>query len=229
MADADKNLFNKIITGGETLWFAYDPEKKRQSSEWVGEIFPRPKKLKFRKSHFKIMLINFFDSQGIMHKEFTPQGKSINAEFCKGVMCRHLKRIQRVRPAAFCSQDFSCCTIMHLPTKLEVFANFWPQKCCNPLSPTPVLSKFISARLFSIPQVENDVTSTPFYGCCWDPSSRNWWIKEGPKRGIFGSFSETVRPCKSLYICHWTLFWIKESMCLRSLKKSVLKRLDRTV
>jgi hypothetical protein len=31
-------------------------------------------------------------------------------------------------------------------------------------------------------------------------------IKEGPKRGIFGSFSETVRPRKSLCICQWSLF-----------------------
>ena len=32
MADADKKLFNKIITGDETWCFAYDPEPKRQSS-----------------------------------------------------------------------------------------------------------------------------------------------------------------------------------------------------
>ena len=31
-------FFNKlIITGDETFCFAYDPETKRQSSEWVGE------------------------------------------------------------------------------------------------------------------------------------------------------------------------------------------------
>jgi len=34
-------------------------------------------------------------------------------------------------------------------------------------------------------------------------------ITEGPKRGIFGSFSETLQPRKSLYICQWRLFWIK--------------------
>ena len=49
---------------------------------------------------------NFFDSQGIVHKEFIPEGKTVNAEFYKGVMGRLLKRIQRVRPAAFCSQAF---------------------------------------------------------------------------------------------------------------------------
>jgi hypothetical protein len=47
MADADKNVFKKIITGDETWCFAYDPETKRQSSEWVGETSLRPKKLKF--------------------------------------------------------------------------------------------------------------------------------------------------------------------------------------
>ena len=36
------NIFlNKIIMGDETWCFAYDPETKRQSSEWVGETSPR--------------------------------------------------------------------------------------------------------------------------------------------------------------------------------------------
>jgi len=39
MADADKQFFffNKIVMGDETWCFAYDPETKRHSSEWVGE------------------------------------------------------------------------------------------------------------------------------------------------------------------------------------------------
>jgi len=48
----------------------------------------------------------FFDSQGVVHKEFVSEGKIVNAEFYKGVMDRLLKRIQRVLPAAFCSRDF---------------------------------------------------------------------------------------------------------------------------
>jgi hypothetical protein len=47
LADADKHSLNKIITGDETWCSAYDPETNRQSSEWVGETSPRPKKLKF--------------------------------------------------------------------------------------------------------------------------------------------------------------------------------------
>jgi hypothetical protein len=59
MADADKNYFNKIITGDETWCFAYDPETKQQSSDWVVETSPRPKRLKFQKSRIKMMLITF--------------------------------------------------------------------------------------------------------------------------------------------------------------------------
>ena len=106
MADADKKIFNKIITEDETWCFAYDPETKRQSSEWVGETSPRQKELKFQRSRIKTRLIIFFDSQTVVHKKFVPERKTVNAEFYKGVLDRLLKRIQRVRPAVFCSRDF---------------------------------------------------------------------------------------------------------------------------
>jgi hypothetical protein len=102
MADADKHFFNKIIMGDETWCFAYDPETKWQSSDWVVATSPWLKKLKFWSSRIKTT-ITFFDSQGIVHKEFVPEGQTINAEFYKGVMDRFLKCIQQVCPAAFCS------------------------------------------------------------------------------------------------------------------------------
>jgi hypothetical protein len=103
---SNTNFLNKIITGDETWCFAYDPETKRQSSEWVGKTFPRPKKLKFQRYRIKTMLIIFSESQCVVHKEFLPEGKTVNAEFYKQVMDRLLKRLHRVRPAAFCSRDF---------------------------------------------------------------------------------------------------------------------------
>ena len=44
---------------------------------------------------------------------------------------------------------------------LQVFANFWPTKMLQPFI-TPVLSRFISARLFTLPQVENEVKGLHF-------------------------------------------------------------------
>jgi histone-lysine N-methyltransferase SETMAR len=63
-------------------------------------------KLKIQMSCIKTMLINFFHSQGVVHKEFVPEGKTVKAELYKGVMDRLLKRIQRLRPAAFRPREF---------------------------------------------------------------------------------------------------------------------------
>jgi histone-lysine N-methyltransferase SETMAR len=59
IADANKNFVNNIITGDKTWCFVFDPETKRQSSEWVGETSPQPKKLKFQRPRIKTMLIIF--------------------------------------------------------------------------------------------------------------------------------------------------------------------------
>ena len=144
LGNADENFFNQIITGDETWCFAYDPATKRQSSEWIGEKSPRPKKLKFRRSHIKTILINFFESQGVLHKEFVPEGKTVNAEFYKGVMDGLLKRIQQLRPAAFCSRDFfllHCNVPAHTAAKcLPIFdpknvKTFYHPPYCPVLSP----------------------------------------------------------------------------------------------
>jgi len=83
------------------------PMTPKQSNRVLnGLVRPWPKKLKFQRSCIKTRLIIFFDSQGIVHKEFVPEGKTVNAEFCKGVMDCLPKHIQRVRPAMFCFQDF---------------------------------------------------------------------------------------------------------------------------
>ena len=50
--------------------------------------------------------IQIFYSQGVVHKEFVPEGKTVNVEYYKGVMGCLLKRIQRAHPAAICLRLF---------------------------------------------------------------------------------------------------------------------------
>jgi len=127
MADADKIFVNEIITRDEAWSFNY-AETKRQSSEWVGETSPLPKKLKFQRPRIKTMLIIIFDSQGVVHKEFIPEGKTVNAKFYKRLMDRLLKRNQRVGPAAFCSRDFF---LLHdnAPAQNATSFKLWHPRC----------------------------------------------------------------------------------------------------
>lgn len=92
------NFFDNVITGDETWCFEYDPETKRQSTEWHTKNSPRPKKAKMNKSRIKSMLICFFDRRGVVHREFVPPGQTMNATFYVNVLDRLRKRILRVRP-----------------------------------------------------------------------------------------------------------------------------------
>ena len=72
-------FFKHDITGDESWIFEYDPETKRQISEWHTSSSPGPKKARMSKSKIKSMLIClFFGSPGVLHKEFVSQGQTVN-------------------------------------------------------------------------------------------------------------------------------------------------------
>ena len=50
------------------------------------------------RSKMKVMLIVFFDAKGIVHHEYVPPGKTVNAQFCKSVLMELTHRVARVRP-----------------------------------------------------------------------------------------------------------------------------------
>jgi hypothetical protein len=58
------------------------------------------------KSRMKTMFIVFFDAQGVIHREFVPEGQTVNGQFYLVVMERLLKRILRVRPEFHISKEW---------------------------------------------------------------------------------------------------------------------------
>ena len=74
--EIEPNFLHKVITGDESWLFDYDPETKRQSEEWQTKSSPRPKKARMSRSRVETIIIVFFDSRGIEHKEFVPPGQS---------------------------------------------------------------------------------------------------------------------------------------------------------
>jgi histone-lysine N-methyltransferase SETMAR len=72
---------SRIITGDESWVYGYDPETKWQSSQWKSPSSPRQKKARMSHRSTKTMLIVFFDIRGIVHREFVPQGQTVNKKF----------------------------------------------------------------------------------------------------------------------------------------------------
>jgi len=59
---------------------------------------PHPIQSRMNKSKVKTMIVAFFDSRGIIHKEFVPSGQTVNQVYYRQVLERLRKRVNRVRP-----------------------------------------------------------------------------------------------------------------------------------
>ncbi len=163
MISDDPNFVRSIITGDETWCFAYDPETKRQSAEWCSKNSPRPTKLRFAKSRIKTMLITFFDAEGIVHKEFVPQGQTVNAQFYLLVLNRLMKRIQRVRPEFWKRRSFFLLHDNAPAHTAAVIVRFLAEKGVPVLNHPPYSPDLSPPRLFSIPQIKIGPQGRPLF------------------------------------------------------------------
>jgi len=84
----DVQFLKKLVTGDESWVYGYDLETKQQSSQWKGSTSPRPKEGRQVRSKTKVMLLAFFDSEGIVHHEHAPDGQTMNKEFYVEVLRR---------------------------------------------------------------------------------------------------------------------------------------------
>ena len=69
-AEMNQNFMEGIITGDKTLVYGYDLEIKCQSLQWKLPESLRPKKERQVLSRVKVMLIIFFDMEGIVRYEY---------------------------------------------------------------------------------------------------------------------------------------------------------------
>ena len=97
-ANNDLEFTKTIITGDEAWVYGYDPESKFQSSQWKHTESPRPKKALQIRNNVKVMLTCFFDSRGIVHHEYAPEGQIINKEYYLEVLRRLRGAVRRKRP-----------------------------------------------------------------------------------------------------------------------------------
>ena len=85
----------------ESWIYCYEPETKRQSSQWkhVGSL--RPKKARQSKSTHTLLMILLFDSTGMIYMHWVPTGQIVNKEYYVEVLREFRKRFRRKKPALF--------------------------------------------------------------------------------------------------------------------------------
>jgi len=102
----DPQILSKFVTEDETWCYGYDPETKQASSQWKTPDSPKAKAARQFRSNVKIMLISFFDANGIVHKEFVPPGQIVNQRFYLKVLKRLRDIVRKKRPEMWSSSDW---------------------------------------------------------------------------------------------------------------------------
>ena len=99
LINSDPAVLDALVTCDESWIYCYDPETKRQSSQWNHAGSPRPKKARQSKSTHKLLMIPFFDSTGMIYMPWVPTGQIVNKEYYAVVLREFRKRFCRKRPA----------------------------------------------------------------------------------------------------------------------------------
>ncbi|UYV82351.1 hypothetical protein LAZ67_21001768 [Cordylochernes scorpioides] len=94
----DPHWLKYVNTGDQTWVYGYDPETKRQSSQWLEPGEPRLKKARVIKSKLKCLLITLFDVKELVHYEFVPEVQAINQHYYLDVLRRLREAVRQKRP-----------------------------------------------------------------------------------------------------------------------------------
>jgi len=179
------------------------------------------------------MLIIFFESQGVLHKEFVPEGKTVNSEFYKGVMDRLLKRIQRIRPAEFCSRDFFLLHDNAPAHKAASVCQFLTPKNVTNFYYPPYSPDLSPPDYFLFPKLKIKLKRLHFANVAEIQEAVTDELKKVQKEEFSAAFQKMYDRAKAYVYANGVHFELKKVciflMCLRFLKISVLKLLDRPV
>ena len=101
LINSDPTVLDSLVTCDESWIYCYEPETKRQSSQWKHAGSPRPKKARQSKSTHKLLMIPFFDSTDMLYMHWVPTGQTVNKEYYVEVLREFSKRFRRKRPVLF--------------------------------------------------------------------------------------------------------------------------------
>ncbi len=94
----ERRVFQVAVTMDESWVYMYDPETKEQSKEWLRRHESRPQKPQRTLATGKVMVVTFFDSLGLIYREFVHRPVTINQIVFRQIITRFDIACQNRRP-----------------------------------------------------------------------------------------------------------------------------------
>ncbi len=169
------------------MWiYRYTPETKHHNMTWVQPGEQAPKKAKVEFSARKVMIIVFWDWQGIFLVQYLPKGSTINADAHCGVPKQLRCEISRKRSGCF--QNSANVFLIHdnacphsankTQTLLQTFS--WTVYNHPSYSPGPC-----SEQLLPVPAPQDQLCGAEIW--------KRWWAKIGNQLFLYAFISFTFQ------------------------------------
>ena len=159
----DPELVSKIITCDETWIFQYDPETKRQSMHWKTPTSPRVKKARMSKSKLKVMLIVFFDINGIIMIEWVPQGQTVNQHYYIETLKKLRERVRKKRTNLWSNNSWLLHQNNNAPAHNALSVKqFLAEKCITGLEHPPYSPDLAPCDFYLFPKLKSALKGTHF-------------------------------------------------------------------
>ncbi|GFT00902.1 putative mariner transposase [Trichonephila clavipes] len=157
----DPHFLEHVINGDES-WVCLNTTRKSSASAWNGTLQhlqgqrKQDEQIKDKKNAHLV----FFYGQGIVHKEFVPQGQTVNQHFYREVLERLRKRVMHVRP------NIKNSWVLHLdnaPCHTAISVNRFLASKNIPVAPQPpYLPDLSPCDFFLFPKLKNHLKGHHF-------------------------------------------------------------------
>ena len=136
---------------------------KRKSNQHSGcRKRRRDQKARQVRSHVKVMLTVFFDSEGVVHYEFLPQGRTVNKEYYPEVMQRLRVAVRKKRPDAWRENRWMLQHDNAPSQSLFLVRAFLAKHATTVLSQTPYSPDLAPADVFLFPKLKSTLKGRRF-------------------------------------------------------------------
>jgi hypothetical protein len=179
--------FEKLqkVSGDDTM-------SRTTTYEW----YRRPQKARQVRSNVKVMLIIFFDYEGVVHHEFV-QGQAVNKEFYVEVLRRLRESIRKTRPPSWKVKQW----LLHHDNAPAHSSLVWDflTKTDTSHSTTTLFAGSGTCRPFPVPQTKIDLERTKI--CHHRGDKRKF--AEGPEGDTETSIPGLLPKLEEMGAVHW--------------------------
>ena len=146
------------------------------------------------------MLIAFFGSDVIIHKEFVPVGQTVNSAFYEEVLKRLLRHIHRVRPEMHRTGQWM---LLHdnAPAHCAIRVHqFMAQRGVPVLNHPPYSPDLVPADFFLFPRLKSIMKGTRFADVVAIQERVTAVLQSIPKEAFFDSFQKLYERCQKCVV-----------------------------